>query len=163
MTIATNTTRATLGDALEFLRLLWAIDHALAQASRRMATTTGVTGPQRIVLQIVGRFPGIPAGQLAELLHVHPGTLTTTLARLIRKGLVCKRSDPRDGRRTLLGLTANGRALDAPERSTIELAVNAALRSAPPQKVRATREVLEAIARALQPSPSNESQTKHRA
>jgi hypothetical protein len=64
-----------LGEALDFLRLIWAVDHGLHRASKRTETELGVTGPQRLVLRIVGRFPGIPAGHLAQLLHVHPSTL----------------------------------------------------------------------------------------
>ena len=33
--------------------------------------TVGLTGPQRLVVRLVGRFPGITAGRLAEILHVH--------------------------------------------------------------------------------------------
>src|SRR5206468_4578402 len=64
-----------LGAVLDFMRLLWAVDHALQSASKRMEATFGVTGPQRLVVRIVGRFPGIAAGRVAQILHVHPSTL----------------------------------------------------------------------------------------
>ena len=59
-----------LGEVIDFLRLIWRLDHALQQASKRMQSSLGVTGPQRLVIRIVGRFPGLTAGQLAEILHV---------------------------------------------------------------------------------------------
>src|SRR5580704_311880 len=71
-----------LGGVLDFLKLLWALDHGLQTASRDMERRLGVTGPQRMVIRIVGRFPGISAGELASVLHVHPSTLTGVLRRL---------------------------------------------------------------------------------
>ena len=91
-----------LGEVLDFMRLLWALDHALQKRSKQMQAELGITGPQRLVIRIVGRFPGIPAGQLAGILHLHPSTLTGILARLEHRGLITRRSDPRDRRRTLL-------------------------------------------------------------
>src|ERR1700760_1858990 len=88
-----------LGAVLDFMRLLWAVDHALQSASKRMEATFGVTGPQRLVVRIVGRFPGIAAGRVAEILHVHPSTLTSILKRLETRGMLQRRSDPRDARR----------------------------------------------------------------
>ena len=109
-----------LGEVLDFMRLIWQVDHALQRTSKRMATTLGVTGPQRLVLRIVGMLPGIPAGHLARLLHVHPSTLTGVLKRLERRGLIRRRSDARDGRRFLLGLTERGRRFDVEAEGTVE-------------------------------------------
>jgi hypothetical protein len=47
-----------LGDILDFMRLLWAVDHGLHSTSKRMNTSIGVTGPQRLVLRMTGKFPG---------------------------------------------------------------------------------------------------------
>ena len=71
-----------LGAVLDFMRRLWALDHALQSISKRMETTLGLTGPQRLVIRIVGHSPGISAGKLAELMHVHHSTLTGVLGRL---------------------------------------------------------------------------------
>jgi DNA-binding MarR family transcriptional regulator len=138
-----------LGPALDFLRVIWAVDHSLQTTSRRMERTIGVTGPQRFVLRIVGRFPGITAGHLARLLHLHPGTLTGIVDRLEREGLLRRRVDPRDRRRTLLGLTAKGRGLDVATEGVVEAAIQRVLDETPAAKVRAAREVLEAIVQAL--------------
>ena len=85
-----------LGETLEFLRLIWAIDHGLQLASKRTETLVGVTGLQRLVVRILGRFPGLSAGQLAGLLHVDPSTLSGVFARLTARHLIDRRSDPRD-------------------------------------------------------------------
>ena len=139
-----------LGKPLEFMRLLWAIDHGLQMRSKRMAATLGVTGPQRLVIRIVGRFPGVSAGQLAEILHLHPSTLTGILKRLERAGLLARRRDPRDARRAVLGLSPAGRRLDVMTAGTIESVMHEVLAKLPRQKVRFTREVLAALARGLE-------------
>ena len=40
-----------LGAVLDFMRLLWAVDHALQSTSKRMESTFGLTGPQRLVVR----------------------------------------------------------------------------------------------------------------
>ena len=70
-----------LGPVLEFMRTLWALDHALQSASKRMESRLRVTAPQRLVVRIVGRYPGVSAGELSEILHLHPSTLTGILGR----------------------------------------------------------------------------------
>jgi len=138
-----------LGEVLDFLRWLWAVDHGLATTSKRMEASLGITGPQRLVLRLVGRFPGVRPGRLAEILHVHPSTVSGLLARLERRGLVERRPDPRDRRRIHVGLTARGRALDTPATGTIEAAVQRVLATFPRERVQAARDVLGALAVAL--------------
>src|SRR5688572_17038992 len=116
-----------LGPVLDFLRLIWGVDHAMQKTSKRMEQRLGLTGPQRLVLRIVGRFPGLPAGKLATLLHLHPSTLTGILQRLESRGLLHRRVDARDRRRLLLGLTVRGRELDISAAGTIEMAIETAL------------------------------------
>lgn len=138
-----------LGDALDFMRLIWKVDHALQRTSKRMEATLGVTGPQRLVVRIVGRFPGLPAGHLAKLLHVHPSTLTGILKRLERQGLMRRRVDPRDGRRLLQSLTDKGRVFDVETEGTVEAAIRQTLQRTPREKLQATRDVLSSIAEIL--------------
>lgn len=140
----------SLGPVLDFLRLLWEVDHALQMRSKRVAKELGVTGPQCLVLRMLGRFPGLPAGELARLLHLHPSTLTGILKRLERGGWIRRRGDPRDRRRALFGLTPRGRGLDRADPVTIEAAVLAALRDSKAAEVFAARVLLQGLARELQ-------------
>jgi MarR family transcriptional regulator, organic hydroperoxide resistance regulator len=149
-----------LGSVLEFMRTIWALDHELQRTSRRMKSGLGVTGPQRLVLRVVGRFPGMSAGQLAQVLHLHPSTLTGVLQRLEHQGLLARRADARDGRRVLLGLTREGRQLDVDSEGTVEAAVRLALSEVSEQKVSSAVEVLGRIAASLErlgwvPGPSD--------
>lgn len=138
-----------LGEVIEFMRLLWAVDHGLSASSKHMATRFGITGPQRLVIRIVGRHPGIAAGRIAEILHVHPSTLTGVLARLVERGVLTRTTDPADGRRALFGLTAAGKKLDGLRSGTIEAKVRDALARIPPRELAATRRVLAALAETL--------------
>ncbi|XXF77306.1 MarR family transcriptional regulator [Myxococcaceae bacterium GXIMD 01537] len=138
-----------LGEVLEFMRLLWAVDHGLQSTSKRMESTLGMTGPQRLVLRLVGRFPGITAGSLAQILHVHPSTLTGVLKRLEKRGLLERRSDPLDGRKALFALTEAGKALDIPSTGTVEAAVQRALARMSRARIVCTQELLTALAEEL--------------
>ncbi|MEO8449466.1 MAG: MarR family transcriptional regulator [Gemmatimonadota bacterium] len=109
----------------------------------------GVTGPQRLVIRILGRFPGISTGDLARLLVVHPSTATGLIKRLGRRGLIRRRMDPKDRRRFLLALTDRGRALEAEMPGTIESSIDQLLNSIPEASIAMTVEVLEAFRRIL--------------
>jgi DNA-binding MarR family transcriptional regulator len=142
-------TERDLGGVLQFMQSLWAVDHELQSASKRLEADAGVTGPQRLVIRIVGRFPDLTAGEVSEILRLHPSTLTGVLKRLADHGLVERRPDPADGRRVRLRLTARGRAVDAVRGGTVESAVRRALGRLPPRSVDAARDVLELLATEL--------------
>jgi DNA-binding MarR family transcriptional regulator len=135
-----------LGEVLAFMRLLWAVDHGLRSVSKRMERSLGLTGPQRLVLRIVGRFPDRSAGEIASLLHLHPSTLTGILLRLESAGLLRRTVDPDDARRALFALTARGEKVDTIRKGTVEQAVRRVLADLPRGQVSATEEVLAALA-----------------
>jgi MarR family transcriptional regulator, organic hydroperoxide resistance regulator len=148
-----------LGDVIEFMQLLWAVNHGLEASSKQMSAKLGVTGPQRLVIRIVGRRPGIAAGRIAEILHVHPSTLTGVLRRLVQRGILTRQVDRADGRRALFDLTGAGKKVDELRSGTIEAKVRRALGKVSPREVAATRRVLAAVAgslsvpRAAEPRP----------
>jgi DNA-binding MarR family transcriptional regulator len=153
----------TLGDVLTFMRLLWEVDHRLRSASKQMARTAGVTGPQRLVLRMVGRFPKVSAGDLAELLHVHPSTLTGVLDRLERRGLLARVTDLKDRRRALFRLTQKGRTVNTMKTGTVEAAVRRVIDRMSNQKIAAAREVLAELALSLNFSTGSRARRKRRA
>jgi DNA-binding MarR family transcriptional regulator len=138
-----------VGDAIDFMRVIWAVDHALQRRSKAMEAALGVTGPQRLVIRMIGRFPSIHARQLADILHLHPSSLTAVLKRLERRHLVRRWPDARDRRRWLLGLTRKGQALNRELPGTIEAAVQRVLKTTSRDKLEATRAVLSRLAREL--------------
>lgn len=139
----------TLGPVLDFMRVVWAVDHGLAARSKRMEAQIGITGPQRFVVRVVGRFPGISAGQLADFLHLHPSTLTGILQRLESAGLVRRKDDPVDRRRALFFLSSKGKRVDVPQASTVEDAVEKTLAGLSERDIDSARRVLLALAAQL--------------
>jgi DNA-binding MarR family transcriptional regulator len=138
-----------LGEVLEFMRLIWGISHGLQSTSKRMEAQLGITGPQRLAVRIVGQCPGVSAGKLAEILQLHPSTLTGVLRRLEDRGVLERRSGECDRRQAHLRLTPAGRAIDRRHAGTVEAAVRGVLSDLVPGKVRAASEVLRALETAL--------------
>ncbi|HTJ42961.1 MAG TPA: MarR family transcriptional regulator [Kofleriaceae bacterium] len=136
------------GDTLEFMQRLWNVAHALEVASKRMARTLGVTGPQRLVLRIIGLHPTITAQAIASTLGMHPSTLTGVLARLERRKLIARVWDPSDRRRARFRLTPAGKRVDGERKGTVEAAVRRALVRADGD-VRATLATLDVLAQEL--------------
>lgn len=132
--------------ALDFLQHLWALNRAMERTSMQMERELGVTAQQRFLIRCVGAYPGLTGSQLATLLHLDRGTVSTSLRRLEAKGLVSKQANPSDSRKLALALTAKGRALDRPAPATIEHAVARLLRRLGPANVLAVKQALRGLA-----------------
>jgi MarR family transcriptional regulator, organic hydroperoxide resistance regulator len=138
-----------LDSVLDFMRLLWSIEHGLQRLSKRMKGDLGITGPQRLVLRVVGQFPGLSAGELAHIVRLHPSTINGILKRLVAKGLLDARRDPADARRARLRLKPHAASYTRRSRGTVEQAVSDALEHMGARKVRAARTVLVEVAQRL--------------
>jgi DNA-binding MarR family transcriptional regulator len=115
------------GETLQFMQRVWELVHALDVRSKRMAQTIGVTGPQRLVIRVVGQKPAQTASEIAQMLGKHPSTLTGVLARLEARGLLEREIDQEDRRRARFRLTAAGKAIDRERKGTVEAATRRAL------------------------------------
>ena len=138
-----------LDATLDFMRLLWSIEHGLQKRSKRLKAVAGITGPQRLVLRLVHRFPGISAGDLARLIRLHPSTVTGILQRLVAAKLLRRTRHSRDNRRVHLWTTARAAWHATPSSGTVEVTVRRVLRRASPTHVRGARVVLAEIERQL--------------
>jgi DNA-binding MarR family transcriptional regulator len=145
--------RVTLSPELEFMRLLWAVEHGLQKTSKRMARRIGLTGPQRLALKLIGRFPAIAPGELAHLLRLHPSTVTGVLIRLERHGLITREAHAHDGRRAHLHVTAAGLRLSRPIPGTVEDAVKRLIARVGPHRLAVAESVLIQLADVLGESP----------
>ena len=74
---------------------------------------------EALVLLGFSRTGALPLRVIGERLMVHPTSVTNTIDRLERDGLVKRRPNPRDGRGTLAEITPSGREVMA--RSTADL------------------------------------------
>jgi len=138
-----------LDTVLDFLRLLWTVEHALQRQSKRMEARLGVTGPQRLVLRVVERFPDISPGELAEVVYLHPSTLTGVLRRLVDRRLLVRVGDPGDKRRSRLRVVEQSKLLTKKSAGTVEAAVTRVLSRVSERKIQHTRDVLAALAQEL--------------
>ena len=147
-----STSARALEPVLDFMRILWSIEHGLQSTSKLMEAELGVTGPQRLVLRIVSQSPGISAGELARVVRLHPSTITGILQRLVRKRLLVRDRDPADSRRVRLRVRDRANPLTHRSPETVEWAVASALERVPARRLHHVREVLSSIAAALDAS-----------
>ncbi len=139
-----------LDRALEFLRLMWAVDHQLHSVSKRMLGTAGITAPQRLALRIIGSNPGLTSGQLATLLHLDPGTVSGIVKRLEEGGLLTRARNADDTRRMHLKVTRRGGALNQRRTGTVEAATMRTFGALKPSEVAATSKFLQQFADELE-------------
>ncbi|MCX4917118.1 MarR family winged helix-turn-helix transcriptional regulator [Streptomyces sp. NPDC060011] len=64
---------------------------------------------EALVLLTFSKAGELPMSKIGERLMVHPTSVTNTVDRLVRSGLVDKRPNPNDGRGTLASITEKGR------------------------------------------------------
>ncbi len=139
-----------LSSALAFMQVMWALVHALDARSKRMAQRLGVTGPQRLVLRIVGARPKISAGAVAKTLRLHPSSLTGVLRRLEERGMLVRKADPKDARRALLSLAKPGAAINGKRAGTVEAAVSRAIARLGERELGVAQRVLETLIEELE-------------
>jgi DNA-binding MarR family transcriptional regulator len=143
------TEESALDPVLQFLRMMWAVDHKLQSVSKRMTTRIGLTGPQRFAVRCIGQRPGLAAGELATLLHLDPGTVTGILKRLEEARMIAREQDSADGRRMRLTLTRAGRAVDRRSAGTVEGAIRRVMAAVPPADLAAAGRVFRRLASEL--------------
>lgn len=134
-----------LDPVLAFMQRLWSIDRSMRAISGEMRSRLGVTGPERLILRMVGQCPTISAGQLARLLRRHPSTLTGALDRLIRRRMLKGEVDAADRRRLILTLTPAGRQINRVNSGTVEAFMRRALSGISSQDLKTASEVLAAV------------------
>lgn len=139
----------TLGQPLDFMRRLWALEHELQAGSKRMEATLGITGPQRLAVRIIVKHPGLSAKHLAETLRLHPSTVTGVIRRLVERGLIVRRVDAEDARGVRLYATPAGRRLTRSASGTVEAAVTRTLRTIEPADLRSAYRTLAILADGL--------------
>jgi MarR family transcriptional regulator, organic hydroperoxide resistance regulator len=134
---------------LEFIRLMWSVDHELQTVSKRMVSRIGLTAPQRLAVRFIGRNPDLTLGALAGLLHLHPGTVTGIVRRLEDAGLVVRARSSEDTRRVHLRLTARGQVVNRRQKGTVEAAVRRVTATMTPRQLAGASRLLKSLAEEL--------------
>jgi DNA-binding MarR family transcriptional regulator len=86
------------------------IIRAIDMRSRHLMQQAGLTGPQLLVLQALGRHTQMSAGDLAREVNLSQGTMTSILDRLEKRNLVLRLRSETDRRKVHVSLTSEGEA-----------------------------------------------------
>lgn len=92
---------------------------ALKRRTRETLSDGDLTAPQLTALSRLDRFGPATTAELARREQITPQAMGATIAGLERRGLVARRPDSVDGRRSILSLTAQGRAAIGSGRSAV--------------------------------------------
>lgn len=106
---STAENRQVLNDYDDVLVALRRIIRATDLHSKRLSKTTGLTGPQLLILQSIRRSGPIAIGAVARNVNLSQATVTTILDRLEKRGLVSRLRSEEDKRRVNVSLTRQGR------------------------------------------------------
>ena len=82
----------------DFLILLYDVARQMRTRSDQRARTRGMTRAQWVILAHLERQPGLSQNELAAIVEVEPITIGRLVDRLEARGLVERRSDPKDRR-----------------------------------------------------------------
>lgn len=92
----------------ELLIALRKVIRAIDLRSRQLSREVGLTGPQLLVMQNIGKEPGIMVRQIATNINLSPATVTSILDRLEARKLAHRIRSTEDKRRVGVFLTEDG-------------------------------------------------------
>jgi DNA-binding MarR family transcriptional regulator len=128
------------------------LSYLLAQASYAVykefdarVRAAGLSSIEWRVLATLSDGDGLTIGELASEVLAQQPTLTKLVDRMERAGLVERRGDETDGRRTLVFETAPGRALVAPLLAQAKAHERAVLTAFPAKDIEALKGILHAL------------------
>jgi DNA-binding MarR family transcriptional regulator len=97
-----------MGGDVDAMRLASELRIVLGQLMRRLRAEHRFSLSQGAVLGRLDREGSLSIGDLAVAERVRPQSMTQTISDLESEGLIARRADPKDGRRTLVELTEQG-------------------------------------------------------
>lgn len=95
----------------ELLVSLRKVIRAIDLHSKQLNKTSGLTGPQLLIMIEVSQTDGITASRIAQNVNLSPATVTNILDRLENRNLVDRVRSQLDKRRVSLYLTESGKEL----------------------------------------------------
>jgi DNA-binding MarR family transcriptional regulator len=101
----------SVGESVDTTRLASELRMVLGQLMRRLRAEHRFSLSQGAVLGHLDRGGSMSIGDLAVAERVRPQSMTQTISDLEADGLIARRADPSDGRRTLVDLTEQGVAI----------------------------------------------------
>jgi DNA-binding MarR family transcriptional regulator len=96
------------GSVLDSLRH---IVRALRATSHAVERELGIGGAQLFVLRELKAEPGISIRRISERTLTDPSSASVVVGKLLERGLIVRKRDPSDGRKSVLSLTPRGQGL----------------------------------------------------
>jgi DNA-binding MarR family transcriptional regulator len=84
------------------------IIRAIDLHSKKLERESGLTGPQLLVMQLIGTQGEVTSGVIAREVSLSQATVTSILDRLERKGMLKRERSTHDKRKVLVSLTEEG-------------------------------------------------------
>jgi DNA-binding MarR family transcriptional regulator len=139
--------------ALEVIDLVYLAARSFADEARR-AVDGGVDleMSEFVLLRAIDNGTTSPSG-LARELHVHPASISRSVTRLVRAGLLERRTSRQDSRRTELMLTPAGRAAVSAIAERVRPFVQTRLAGRSPADIAAALTTLASFAAGREQSP----------
>ncbi|MEV6839263.1 MarR family transcriptional regulator [Streptomyces sp. NPDC051133] len=135
---------------METIALAGALRLAMGRIVRRLRQAHAVGDVSLSGVSVLARLarsgPDSP-GSLAELERVRPQAMASTLAGLEQRALVSRTPDPADGRRAILAITDEGRAILEQRRSESVARLSHALDEFTPRERQALQDALPLLDR----------------
>jgi DNA-binding MarR family transcriptional regulator len=103
MTMANQEERAEIAASLG--RAMVDLQAAIDAEDQALADHLAIHRTDLRALDLVFRHGPLPAGRLAGMLGLTPGSVTALVDRLVKIDYVCRQPDPAHGRRVLIALT----------------------------------------------------------
>ena len=135
--------RTFVRDYLSYL--LGQANHAVYKDFEARVRAAGLSSTEWRVLATLSDGDGLTIGELAGDVLAQQPTLTKLVDRMERAGLVERRGDESDGRRTRVFETAGGRTLVAPLLAQAKAHERAALAAFAPHEAEALKRALRAL------------------
>jgi DNA-binding MarR family transcriptional regulator len=127
------------------------IVHGLRASSHAAERDVGVTGAQLFVLRELAAEPGVSIRRLSERTLTDPSSVSVVVARLVERGLVVRRSDEHDARRSVLVVSKQGRRLLERAPAPYQEHLIEVLRAMPRARLRSLGRMLSELVGALEP------------
>ena len=125
--------------------LLGQANHAVYKDFEARVRAAGLSSTEWRVLATLSDGDGLTIGELAGDVLAQLPTLTKLVDRMARAGLVERRGDESDGRRTLVFETTRGRTLVAPLLAQAKAHERATLAAFPPHEAEALKRALRTL------------------
>lgn len=84
------------------------IIRAIDLHSKKLERESGLTGPQLLIMQLIGTQGEVTSGVIAREVSLSQATVTSILDRLERKGMLKRERSAHDKRKVLVSLTEEG-------------------------------------------------------